>query len=143
MDTDQIKQIVKDFLNKHRKAVFATVDENNHPHTALMFYAVDDELNFYIGTKKSYNKYGRMKRNPRVSLSVVEDSADPKQVVEVSGEAGELTKEEENSCKTFMQEQNPENIYVADAEDFVMFRIKPATFRWIDATSGEIKITNL
>ena len=52
-----LKETVKDFLNAHRKAIFAIIDKKGLPTTSLMLYAIDDDLNVYFGTCRSFGKY--------------------------------------------------------------------------------------
>lgn len=133
------KEIIVDFLNKHRKAVFASATADGQPHASLMLYAIDDNLNFYFGTKKSFGKYERLKENPKMSLCVIEESLDPFCVVEVEGRAVEIPENENVGALHFFESKNPSAYYVKGAEDFVMFRITPSRMKWIDARSGELK----
>jgi general stress protein 26 len=143
MDTQELRQTVYDFLKRHRKAVFATVDADGAPHTSLMLYVVDEDLNIYFGTRKAFNKYHQLCARPKMSLSVIEETIDPLQVVDVHGEAVEVPAEEKMERFAFFKENNPSIYYVEDAEDYVMFKIKPSGIRWLDATSGELQITPL
>ena len=61
-----LKEKILSFLNNHRKAVFSFVDERGLPTTSLMLYAIDDDMNVYFGTRKSYGKYQSIQRTPVV-----------------------------------------------------------------------------
>jgi len=137
------KTVVIDFLNKHRKAVFATATKDMQPHASLMLYAIDEKLHFYFGTRKSFGKFGRLMDNPKVSLSVVEGSIDPLRVVEAEGSAKMVSESDMKECLEFFESKNPSPYYVKDSEDFVMFKIIPTKLRWLDATSGELKIEDV
>lgn len=143
MNTETLRAEVKDFLENHRKAVFATVDETGTPHSSLMFYATDADLNFYFGTRASFDKYTRIKSNPNVALTVIEEGVEPKRVVEVRGKAEEVAVADRDKTYALMKEKNPQNSYVEGAEDFVMFAVRPSLLRFVDASSGELTITNL
>ena len=67
-----LRKEILDFLNAHRKAVFAILDKNGLPTTSLMLYAIDDELNVYFGTRRSFGKYADIKQQPILSLTVLE-----------------------------------------------------------------------
>src|SRR3989344_5418159 len=54
MDQAALKDIVRTFLNNHRKAVFATTDDQGLPTTSLMLYVIDDELNVADLRGKAY-----------------------------------------------------------------------------------------
>lgn len=140
---DQTKKIIIEFLNRHRKAVFATATSDGQPHASLMLYAIDDALNFYFGTKKAFGKYERLKENPKMSLCVVEESLDPLCVVEVEGTAVEIPENEMAGALHFFETKNPSLYYVKGAEDFVMFRITPSRMRWLDARSGKLQIEDV
>jgi general stress protein 26 len=133
------KEIIIEFLNMHRKAVFATATPDGQPHASLMLYAIDDNLNFYFGTKKAFGKYERLIANPRMCLCVIEESLDPLCVVEVEGVASEIPPEELAGAQHFFESKNPSAHYVKGAEDFVMFRIVPTRMKWLDARGGKLK----
>lgn len=142
-ETQNITEKVRAFLNHHRKAVFATVDSEGKPHTSLMLYVVDDDFNVYFGTRKAFNKYNQLCENPAISLSVIQESVDPLQVVDVHGDALPLGDEEKKKWFAYFKENNPSVYYVEAAEDYVMFRITPKGMRWLDATSGELVIESV
>lgn len=138
-----IKGIVKDFLNRHRKAVFATASGDLEPHASLMLYAIDDDLHFYFGTRKSFRKYERLLKNPKIALAVIEEVLDPQQVVEVEGIAEEIPAEKTKETHDFFESKNPSTHYVKDAPDMVMFKIIPTRMRWLDASSGELTMQDV
>lgn len=133
----------KDFLNNHRKMVLTILDQEKHPDSSLMLYAVDDDFNFYFGTVKRFGKYMALQADNHVSLAVVQELLDPLQVVDAKGVAEELSMEESRERLEWFTTKNPAKYYVKDAEDYVMFRIKPQDIRWLDATSGDLEIYDL
>jgi general stress protein 26 len=143
MDQATLKQTIIDFLNNHRKAVFAILDDDGLPTTSLMLYVIDDKMNVYFGTRKAFRKYRHLGRHKTVSLSVIQEVLDPLQVVDVRGEAVELTSEEQTEAYAFFKSKNPSKYYVEGAEDYVMFKITPHFVRWLDAETGELTITDL
>lgn len=143
MDDATLKQTVQDFLNKHRKAVFATVDAEGKPSTSLMLYVIDDSLKVYFGTRRSFKKYAQILANPNVALSVIEENIDPKTVVDIRGVARELSHDECEKHLAYFKSKNTSKYYIEGADDYVMFCITPVAIRWLDATSGELSITHL
>ena len=137
---DQIKEKAKAFLKGHRKGVFATVDEEGRPHTSLMLYVIDEDFNVYFGTRKVFRKYGQLLKNPAMSLSVIQESVDPLQVVDIHGDAQPLSPKEKEKWFAYFKNHNPSAYYVEAADDYVMFKIAPKGIRWLDATSGELII---
>ncbi len=143
MDNAQLRQLIGHFLNAHRKAVFAFIDEKGAPTTSLMLYAIDDDLNVYFGTRRAFHKYTYITRNPVVALSVAEEALDPLKVVDIRGTVTELSLEEGKERHEFFKSKNASKYYVEGAEDFVMFKITPTFIRWADATSGELTLTDV
>lgn len=143
MDNTTLRDTVRTFLNNHRKAVFATIDDKGFPATSLMLYVIDDELNVYFGTRKAFSKYGQIVANPTISLSVIEEVLDPLKVVDLRGKASEVPAEELEKTHAFFKSKNQSKYYVEGAEDFVMFKMQPDFVRWLDAASGELQIINV
>lgn len=142
-DAATVRKSALDFLNGHRKAVFATVDDHATPHTSFMLYAVDDDFNVYFGTRTSFKKYEQIQKNPNVSLSVIEEGIDPLRVVDVRGMAEIIPKEEQGKWFEFLKTKNPSKYYVEGNDDFIMLRVKPTTVRMLDARSGELTMQNI
>jgi general stress protein 26 len=138
-----LRSLVVSFLNAHRKAVFAVLDKNGLPTTSLMLYAIDDDLNVYFGTRRSFGKYADVKAQPVISLSVIEESLDPLRVVDIRGTAFEVPDEECGKTCAFFKTKNPAKYYVEGAPDFVMFKLVPSFVRYLDATSGELTMEDL
>lgn len=143
MDQAALKDIVRTFLNNHRKAVFATIDDQGLPNTSLMLYVIDDELNVYFGTRKSFSKYSQISKQPTISLSVIEEVLDPLKVVDLRGKAYEVPADQLEETHAFFKSKNFSKYYVEGAEDFVMFKMSPDFIRWLDAESGELQIVNV
>ena len=137
---DELKRIVREFLNAHRKMVLTVLDQNKHPNSSLMLYAADDDLNIYFGTCEHFGKYKALKADPHVAVAVVQESVDPLQVVDVQGVAEQVPAEKTQETLAWFTEKNPATYYVKDREDFVMFKIVPSGVRWLDATGGELQI---
>lgn len=140
---DTLRNTIKDFLNGHRKAVFATIDAQGFPVTSLMLYAIDEDFNVYFGTRRSFSRYTDIRHEPIISLTIVEESLDPLRVVDIRGTAIEVPDEECGTTCSFFKTKNPAKYYIEEAEDFVMFKLVPTFIRMVDSTSGEIKIFDL
>ncbi len=143
MQNSELRTTVIDFLNKHRKAVFATIDDEGRPATSLLLYVIDDEMNVYFGTRKSFAKYEQIKKHPVVSLSVIEEVLDPLKVADLRGTVTEVPAEELDKTHAFFKSKNDSKYYVEGADDFVMFKLTPDFVRWLDATSGQLEIINV
>ena len=139
----KLREQAKDFLNNRRKMVLTFLDKEGHPNSSLMLYAIDDDFNFYFGTCKCFGKYTALQKDPRVSVAVTEEPLDPLRVVDIQGVAEEIPEEKTKETLDWFVSKNPAKYYVKDADDFVMFKIKPKGVRWLDATSGELKVYSL
>ena len=140
---EALRKTVTDFLNAHRKAVFAILDHEGLPTTSLMLYVIDDELSVYFGTRRAFSKYKHILAHPVVSLSVIEEVLDPLKVVDVRGTVTEIPPEKLHEIHTFFKSKNTSKYYVEGAEDFTMFKLTPNFIRWLDAATGELTITDL
>ena len=143
MEQVQLRHTIISFLNNHRKAVFSILDEKGLPTTSLMLYVIDDELNVFFGTRRSFSKYKHIIDHPVVSLSIIEEAVDPLKVVDIRGDVEELAPADQENVHTFFKQKNPAKYYVEGAEDFVMFKLTPHFVRWLDAASGELSIVDL
>ena len=143
MTKAELRQTVIDFLNNHRKAVFAILDTDGLPTTSLMLYVIDDEMNVYFGTRKAFSKYATLQKNPTISLSVIEEALDPLKVVDLRGTVMQIPSEQTEEIHTFFKSKNQSKYYVEGAEDFVMFKMAPDFVRWLDASSGELSIIDV
>jgi general stress protein 26 len=142
-NTGELKEDIKAFLNAHRKAVFAILDKQGFPTTSLMLYAIDDDLNVYFGTRRSFGKYSDIQKQPVVSLSVVEEQLDPRKVVDMRGTAIEIPDEECGKTCSFFKTKNPSEYYIQSESDFVMFKVIPSFVRLADSTSGKLSVRDL
>jgi general stress protein 26 len=143
MTKAELRQTVINFLNNHRKAVFAILDNEGMPTTSLMLYVIDDEMNVYFGTRKVFSKYATLQNNPTVALSVIEEALDPLKVVDLRGTVTEIPPEQTAEIHTFFKSKNQSKYYVEGADDFVMFKMAPEFVRWLDASSGELSIIDV
>ena len=143
MDEQKIHDTVMKFLDKHRKAVLATVGLDEHPTTSLMLYAADANLNIFFGTRKSFGKWKVFQKHPYASLTVVEEKLDPLKAVEIRGKIEFVPEEEISETLRWFEGKNPSEYYVKDADDFAMFKVVPSLVRWLDASSGKLKMEEI
>lgn len=105
MEQAQLRQVIIDFLNNHRKAVFAISDEQGLPTTSLMLYVIDDEMNVFFGTRKAFAKYQHIINQPIVSLSVVEEALDPLKAVDVRGTVEQLNPHDQEKVHAWFKQK--------------------------------------
>ncbi len=143
MEHSERTRTVLDFLNGHVKMVLTVLDEKGAPNSSLMHYAIDDDMNFFMGTKKGFGKYSALTADTRVAIAVVQEGLDPLQVVDIQARAEEIPGEKTAEAFAFFESKNHSLHYVKGADDYVMFKLVPSAIRWLDATSGELKINDL
>ncbi len=93
---DKIKAELFRFLSFNIVAVIATTNKKE-PSNSLVYYFVDDDMNFYFETLNNTNKYKNININSSVSLLVVEEKE--LVVVKAKGEAVELNGEEKKKMR--------------------------------------------
>ncbi|MND07178.1 hypothetical protein D3C83_289890 [compost metagenome] len=59
------------------------------------------------------------------------------------GVAKEIPHDKTKEALEHFRSKNMSKYFVEDAEDFVMFRIEPTQLRWLDATSGVLKVEDV
>ena len=141
-ETAEIRKDAKDFLHGHKKMIFTILDENGYPNSSLMLYAADDFV-VYFGTRKSFGKYKALSANPHIALAVVQEGIDPLQVLDMQGIVEEIPDHETKATLEWFTSVNSSEYYIKDAEDFVMFKVKPICIRWLNAISGDLQICDL
>ena len=146
MDQEKpVRDVVQEFLEKHIKMVLAINerDGEGYPNSSIMHYAVGKDLHVYFGTKRSFGKYEALKKDPKVSFIVMAEGIDPLCVVDGRGLARELSPQEAQFAYEYFKRNNLSKWYVEGSQDFAMFTIEPAAIRWLDGTSGQLKVVQL
>lgn len=137
-----LRQAVVDFLNGQYRAVLAVIDHEGLPTSTPIFYVVDDELNMYYCTRRSFAKYDDTIARPVISITVPSESARVEKAVNMRGIAMEVRPEELETLYTFFKQKNPLRCYFEGMDDFTMVRVTPHTIRFLDGTNGVLTITD-
>lgn len=84
MDT-QIKEKIIAFLGlqKSRLGVVSTVNEDNKPESAFLYFAFDENLNIYFVTKDNSRKFKNIKNNNNVAFT--SGTENPPQTLQLEG----------------------------------------------------------
>lgn len=141
-ETDEVREEAGDFLKNHKKMILTILDKEKHPNSSLLLYAVK-EFTVYFGTRKAFGKYKALNADPHVAIAVVQEGIDPLQVLDIQGVAEEIPEEDTAETLEWFTRVNAAKYYVKDAEDFVMFKVKPTCIRWLDAMSGDLQICDI
>lgn len=72
MSSDLASRLLQ-FLRAHQVLTLATADPDGQPYTAALFYAVDDDLNFYIVSDPKTRHGAAMLRDGRVAGTIQRD----------------------------------------------------------------------
>lgn len=141
-ETIEVRKEADTFLSNHKKMILTILDKEGHPNSSLMLYAVDN-FTIYFGTCKSFGKYAALNANPHVAVAVVQESIDPLQVLDIQGVVEEIPEADTKERLEWFVGKNTSKYYIKDADDFVMFKIKPLCIRWLDAMSGDLQICDI
>jgi len=131
MEQKQLGKI-KNFLEKPRIAVVATIKKDGTPQLSPNWYIYKDEF-IYISTTKSRAKYWNLNRDRRVTISIYSEPLAGDYVV-LEGECDILPKNEifpitEQIVKLYVSENLvKERVEQIKKEDRVLLRIKPKRF---------------
>jgi general stress protein 26 len=83
------KRRISKFLNENCIGVLATVDPNNDPHAAVIYYSSDAEDQIFFMTKTGTKKHDNLRHNNHAMFVVYEPR--DQVTVQVVGEAHEIT----------------------------------------------------
>jgi len=140
-----LKKDVFLFLKQNKTAVISTVSADNTAESAMIYYGVDNDFNFYFVTGEKTRKYANLMRNSRASL-VIADEYQLK-TLQIEGETEELYRVKKNSkaVKLLTEALSPtitQTIaYIWDPIPPIMkmnvgsiciFKLKPKWMRWAD-----------
>lgn len=123
------------FLKDHHVGVLATVDPNNEPHAAAIYYTIDSDLNISFLTKTRTKKADNLKHNNHAML-VVYDAA-TQATVQIIGVVSEIADDFETN-KLFQEIINTSidasgtdvpPIAKLKEGDYIGFRLAPKQIR--------------
>ncbi len=72
-------------MQKSRLGVVSTVNEENKPESAFVYYTFDEDLNIYFATREQSRKFKNIMRNK--SAAFVMATENPPQTLQLEGEA--------------------------------------------------------
>lgn len=84
------------FLKKFPVGVLATVDPNDEPHAAVIYFAVDSSMNIFFLTKTGTKKADNLHHKPHVML--VSYEAATQTTVQITGEVTPIENEAEKNA---------------------------------------------
>ncbi len=92
-DTSERNQRIYDFLKSQPVGVLATVDPDNNPHAAVVYFSVDEKFNILFMTKRDTKKRDNLLHNNHAMLVAYEPIKQA--TVQVTGTVEEVQDNEE------------------------------------------------
>lgn len=83
------KNAVEEFTHKDPTLTLSTCGPDGQPHSAILYFALDEELNICFFTKEETQKSKDMQQNPKVAL-LLQNVAE-QQALQMEGVARQLT----------------------------------------------------
>jgi len=135
------KEIVHDFLSKHKLMTIATYGE--YPWIASVYYSYDQDLNIYFLSDPNTLHCKQLKKNPHIALSIVDSHqtvSDLKKGLQVYGKAEEISQANKirhalSMWKEALNIVNPKYTYENMIKKIVkgrMFKITPKKIKLFD-----------
>ena len=131
------------FLKQNKSALISTINLENAPEGATIYYGVDKNFNFYFITSDKTRKYANLKRNPKAALTISDDYR--LTTVQLEGVVEEVhsVKINSNSIKLLTEALTPTirqtiahiwdpipPIMKMENGRIVIFKLKPYWLRW-------------
>jgi general stress protein 26 len=138
MEHEEIRTRIKQVMASQLYGVLATQGEKGLPHASIIAYASTDELRSIIfATPKDSRKYRNMLARTGVSFFVddrLENRDALMQVVgiEATGQAIELTRDEQQSYRSVLVSKHPQLADFADSPDSALIRISVKAYDVVD-----------
>ena len=89
------RQDVYNYLTSRVLAVLSTVDPEEKPYAATMFYIVDEKLNFYFFSRRHTRKIENIRHSKNVAITVIDQ--EKAITVQAQGVVEEIHDEEERT----------------------------------------------
>ncbi len=130
-----------EFLKDINIAVLATVSPENKPHTATMYYVVDEALVFYFISQTGTQKYQHIQKNNNVSIVITNRRS--VQTIQVAGtaemvsDAWTITDVVERMSRVNVTNKStywPPPISKVQSGEMVIFKVIPTWMRFGDFT---------
>lgn len=135
MPKEELQKHALTFLRQHITAVLATSSPSGEPQSAVLYYDVDDNFNFYFISSKESQKVKNLMANKRASVVV----GFGKSVSTIQG-AGDAEIIEDVDFNLFAQIIERIQLYEADQlplsqvnkTGFVTIKVKPQWLTWLN-----------
>ena len=125
---NELKKIILEYLSQNKLMSLATSSDDN-PWASTVFFAYDDNLNFYFLTEPGTRKAENIEKNPRVSATINEEWGGGGKVkgIQLEGEASET--EDQGEIKIFLKRHHWARDYITGSK---IFKVIPKKIIYLD-----------
>lgn len=131
-------QKLLDFLRGHLVASLATIRPDGRAHASTIYYAIDENLNFFFVTKEGTNKHTNIERNAAVALAISDETT--LDTVQIEGAARRAAGKEFLSAIDTLTQKVVRNHRQWDkipaslikSGQFAFYVIEPSWIRWMN-----------
>lgn len=120
------------FIKNQKLAVIATVSNAGQPESAVIAFAVTEQLELVFATDPNSRKAANIQANPRVALTI---GWDERETIQCEGEAEKLSDDQAEDYKETYFAKNP---FARNSDSFIglqYFVVKPDWARYTDINS--------
>jgi len=131
----ETKQKFLEYLKKNKAAVLSTVSPDNQPMSAIIYFIVDNNFNFYFMSKNT-RKVQNIESNNKVALLIGTENAPV--TAQIHGEAGrieggvEFDKKRDELIQALLPNKFSPPIFEVEGVDIYIYKITPTWIRWFD-----------
>jgi tRNA (adenine37-N6)-methyltransferase len=129
------------FLRGHRIAVQATTFASGAPQSAVVGYAVSDDLEVVFDTVDTTRKLANLRRDPRMALVVV--GWDEQQTAQIEGIADEPSGDELERLQRVYFAAYPDGVVRQAWKGITYVRVRPSWVRYSDYRGTEARVVEL
>ncbi len=132
MATDDIKKEALAFLREHKTMVLSTVSSDGKPHSATVYFLVDDDFTFHCVSYRDSEKAKDIEKNGAVAITV---GFGPEPItIQAKGIAEPLTDGLylKILAKIGFEHIDQFPIFRIGSGGFVAFTIKPIELKWLN-----------
>lgn len=123
------KQIILDFIKKHKIAVISTVGSDCNPESAVLEFGETDDLKLVFDTFTSSRKYRNLSTNKNVAFVI---GWDEDITIQYEGAAEEVRGEDARKYQQTYWSKNPKAQRWKIREGITYFKVTPKWIRYSD-----------
>lgn len=126
---DEIKQLIRETLERNRLAVISTAHQDGAPESAVINIGSTEDLELIFDTLSTYRKYSNLQKDSRVAFVI---GWDQNITVQYEGNALELSGKELDAYKEAYFTKNPKARKWEARPETRYFKVTPRWIRYSD-----------